>query len=101
MAQNLINQTISLITQSDALRLSEIPDDLLDAWIVGISSKEDYDYRRDFIINIFNEIYEGQKELQSIDAAHEDSDREEYRTRFEQQLRAEKQRRTSGGGANK
>ncbi len=96
MEQSIINQTISFITQSDAIRLSEIPDNLLDAWIVGIANKEDYDLDRDFIINIFNDIYEGSKEAQNIDTAHNDSDREEYRSQFEQQLLAERQRRERG-----
>lgn len=96
MKQNNIKETTDLIIENDTILLSEIPDNLLDVWIIGIANKSDYIYERDFIINIFNEIYEGHKELQNINTAEDDSDREEYRQRFEELLKAEKHRRLTG-----
>ncbi|MFR9503629.1 MAG: hypothetical protein SNH73_04175 [Rikenellaceae bacterium] len=62
MVHDNCTETMDLLINNDVLRLSEIPDNLLDAWIAGVVIKADYDYSRDFIINIFNEIYEVHKE---------------------------------------
>ncbi len=87
MAQNVITQTISLITSDEVIHLSEVPDDLLDAWITDINNNSG------ITINIFNEIYEGHKEMQGINPAIDDHDRAEYRAQFERLLRIEKARR--------
>ncbi len=89
-------QTVNLISQRDVILLSEIPDNILDAWIEGITTKSDYLYERDFIVNIFNEIYEGHQESHDISVDDMERDRELYRAQFEQLLRAEKQQRLCG-----
>ncbi len=91
--KSLDNESLEIITSETTLSMSKIPNHLLDAWIIGIENKPEYDEQRDFIINIFNEIYEGYKESQNI---NNDNDREEYRLHFEKLLLCEKQRRLSG-----
>ncbi len=96
MERRISKETFSLLSQNETIYLSEIPDDLLNAWIIGIANKPDYIYERDFIVNIFNEIYEGYKERQGIIVSEDDSEREACRIRFEELLSSEEHRRLSG-----
>ncbi|MFI3264254.1 MAG: hypothetical protein SNG38_03210 [Rikenellaceae bacterium] len=91
--KSLYDESLEVITSETTLSMSKVPNYLLDAWIVGVGNSPQYDEQRDFIINIFNEVYEGYKESQNI---NDDNDREEYRLHFEKLLLSEKQRRLSG-----
>ncbi len=93
--KTLFSQTLELIASRDELLAHQIPDHLLDAWIIGIADrpKEEYDFDRDFIVNIFNEIYEGYKESQGINPAEDDHDRVDCRHYFESLLKSERHRR--------
>lgn len=96
--KTLFSQSLELISSSDELLVHQIPNHLLDAWIIGIADRpaEEYNIERDFIVNIFNEIYEGHKESQGINPAEDDYDREHCRQSFEALLRAEQRRRLVG-----